>query len=58
MMGTLLEKCDRKPKTVVVTLVDADQEYDRVSLDLAKDFKMPDPSAYALRSEIVLHGPR
>ena len=55
------EKCDRKPETVVVTLVEADQErdheYDRVSLDLAKDFKMADPSAYALRSEIVLHGP-
>ena len=55
------EKCDRKPGTVVVTLVEADQErdqeYDRVSLDLAKDFKMADPSAYALRAEILLHGP-
>ena len=54
------EKCDRKPGTVVVTLVEADQErdreYDRVSLDLAKNFKMADPSAYALRSEILLHG--
>ena len=54
------EKCDRKPKTVVVTLLKADQEgdheYDRVSLDLDKDFKMADPSAYALRSEILLHG--
>jgi hypothetical protein len=50
------EKCDRKPETVVVTLMEADQEYDRVSLDLAKDFKMADPSAYALRSEILLHG--
>ena len=55
------EKCDRKPETVVVTLMESDQEreheYDRVSLDLAKDFKMADPSAYALRSEILLHGP-
>jgi hypothetical protein len=55
------EKCDRKPKTVVVTLLKAgqerDHEYDRVSLDLAKDFKMADPSAYALRSEILLYGP-
>jgi hypothetical protein len=51
------EKCDRKPGTVVVTLMESDQEYDRVSLDLAKDFKMADPSAYALRSEILLHGP-
>ena len=49
------EKCDRKPKTVIVTLMEDDQEYDRVSLDLAKDFKMADPSAYALRSEILLH---
>jgi hypothetical protein len=61
LIGTLLEKCDRKPKTVVVTLVEADQEgdheYDRVSLDLARDFKMADPSAYALRSEILLYGP-
>ena len=51
------EKCDRRPKTVVVTLVEADQVVDRVSLDLAKDFTMADPSAYALRSEILLHGP-
>lgn len=55
------EKCGRKPETVVVTLEEADQdrdhEYDRVSLDLAKDFKIADPSAYALRSEILLHGP-
>jgi hypothetical protein len=40
-----------------VTLIGADQEYDRVSLDLAKDFTMTDPSAYTLRSEIVLHVP-
>jgi hypothetical protein len=51
------ERCDRKPETVVVTLIEADQEYDRVSLDLAKDFKMADPSAYAPRSKILLHGP-
>ena len=61
LIGTLLEKCDRKPKTVVVTLVEADQEgereYDRVSLDLARNFTMADPSAYALRSAILLHGP-
>jgi hypothetical protein len=54
------EKCDRKPETVVVTMVEADQErdheYDRVSLDLARDFKMADPSAYALRSELLLRG--
>lgn len=51
------EKCDRKPEIVVVTLIEADHEYDRVSLDLSKDFKMADPSAYAPRSKILLHGP-
>jgi hypothetical protein len=49
-------KCGRKPKTVLVTLIDADHEYDRVSLDLAKDFTMTDPSAYTVRSGILLHG--
>jgi hypothetical protein len=55
----LFEKCDRKPKSVVVALVakDSDQEYDRVSLTLARDFEMADASAYALRSEVVLKGP-
>jgi hypothetical protein len=54
----LREKCDRKPETVVITLVGGDpsQEYDRVSLALRKDFKMADPTAYTLRSEIVLNG--
>ena len=33
------EKCTRKPKSVVVSLIANDQEYDRVSLDMAKDFK-------------------
>ena len=58
--GSLFEKCDRKPKAVVVTLLGGDQsqEYDRVALDLMKDFKMSDPSAYTLRSEVVLSGAR
>ena len=67
LIGSLREKCDRKPKTVVITLLESDQEYDRVSLDLAKDFKMIDPTlytytsataGYTLRSEVVLNGPR
>ncbi len=58
LMGSLREKCDRKPKTVVITLVEDDQELDRVSLDFAKDFRMADPTAYALRSEAVLNGSR
>jgi hypothetical protein len=57
LIGSLREKCNRRPKTVIVTLVKADQEYDRVSLDLAKDFKMADSSSYALLSEILLHRP-
>jgi hypothetical protein len=57
LFGSVLEKCERKPKTVFVTLREADKEDDRVSLDLAKDFRMVDTSAYALRSEILLQGP-
>ena len=52
------EKSARKPKTVVVSLIANDQEYDRVSLDMAKDFKKIEPSTYALRSEILLQGPQ
>ena len=51
------EKCKRKPKTIVVSLRDHDQEYDRHSLDMAKDFKKIELSVYVLRSEILLHGP-
>jgi hypothetical protein len=60
LVGSLGEKCDRKPEIVVVTLVGSDpsQEYDRVSLDLHRDFTMSDPAAYSLRSEIVLNGPQ
>lgn len=58
LLSNLQAKCNRKPKTVVVTLVENDQEYDRLSLDLAKDFKLADASAYTLRSEVVLTGPR
>ena len=60
LLGSLREKCDRKPETVVVTLSGSNppQEYDHVSLDLTKDFKMADPGADTLRSEIVLNGPQ
>ena len=57
LMG-LGEKCDRKPKTVVITLIEGDEEYDRVSLDFAKDFQIADPTAYTLRSKLVLNGPQ
>jgi hypothetical protein len=60
VVNGLLEKCGRRPKTVIVTLVGSDEghEYDRVSLDFAKDFRMSDPTAYALRAELVLNGTR
>ena len=49
------EKCDRKPKTVVISLIANDQEYDRISLDMVKDFEKIERSVYALRSQILLH---
>ena len=52
------EKCTRKPKIVVVSLIANDQEYDHVSLDMAKDFQKIELSTYTLRSEILLHGPQ
>jgi hypothetical protein len=39
-------------------LLENDQESDQVFLDFAKNFKMTDASAYTLRSEVVLNGPR
>ena len=54
----LPKRCGRKPKTVVITLLENDQESDQVFLDFAKNFKMVDASAYSLRSEVVLNGPR
>jgi hypothetical protein len=60
-------RCGRKPKTVVITLLPNDQQsgqqsdnafLDQVFLDFAKNFKLSDTSAYALRSEVVLNGPR
>ena|SRR5437016_5292507 len=57
VVNGLMEKCSRRPKTVIVKLVEGDHEYDNVSLDFAKDFKMADSSAYTLRSELVLNRP-
>lgn len=54
----LPKRCGRKPKTVVITLLENDRESDQVFLDFAKNFKMADASAYTLRSELVLKGPR
>jgi hypothetical protein len=56
LLRNLPEKCDRKPRAVNVTLMEGDQESKSLSLDLVRDFKLADPSAYALRSELVLEG--
>jgi hypothetical protein len=58
ILTNLPKRCGRKPKTVVITLLENDQESDQVFLDFAKNFKMADASAYTLRSELVLNGPR
>jgi len=48
-------RCGRKPKTVVITLLENDQQTEQVFLDFAKNFKLADPTAYALRSPVVLN---
>ena len=48
-------RCGRKPKTVIITLLENDQQTDQVFLDFAKNFKLADPSAYALRAQVVLN---
>ena len=52
-------KCGRKPITVIVTLLDSEgkREYDRISFNFAKDFKMIDSSTYVLKSNVLLKGP-
>ena len=56
MFTNLPKRCGRKPKTVVVTLLEKDHQADQVFLDFTKSFKMTDASAYGLRSEVVLNG--
>jgi hypothetical protein len=43
---------------VNLTLVEDGQEFDPLLLDFARDFKLVDASAYALRSELVLNRKR
>lgn len=58
LVGGLLEKCDRRPEMVVVTLLGGDslREYERVVLKLHDDFREMPPGTYALKSEISLKG--
>lgn len=53
-------KCGRRQKTVIVTLTTGDQgrQYDSVSLDFVKDFKMTDSGTYTPRSPVQLDGSR
>jgi hypothetical protein len=55
VVNGLLEKCNRKPKTVIVTLLQGDEEHDSKTLNLVKDFDSPFPDAYTLRSPLVLN---
>jgi hypothetical protein len=54
VVNGLFEKCNRKPKTVIVRLLQGDEERDSKTLDLVKDFDSPFPDAYTLRSPLVL----
>ena len=58
IFANLPKRCSRKPKTVILTLLEGDQESDQVFLDFAKHFRMADASAYTLCSEVVLNGLR
>jgi hypothetical protein len=59
------EKCGRKPISIHVLLMRADptkegpvKEYDRVVLDLARDFTMVDSDTYELKQKAILKGPQ
>jgi hypothetical protein len=54
LLANLPARCGRKPQSVIVSLVVADQERDSVSLKFPADFDQPDPSDYLVRFEVVL----
>jgi len=56
LVGSLAEKCNREPESVVISLLRGDQEYDRVSLKIKEDFTRPYESAYVSKTKIVLRG--
>ena len=55
IFANLPTRCGRRPKTVIVTLLENDQQADQVFLDFARNFQLADPSAYTLRSKLVLN---
>jgi|SRR5215831_7197891 len=58
IFSNLPKRCSRKPRAIVITLLESDQASDEVDLAFPRDFQMEDASAYTLRSELVLKGPR
>ena len=54
LLRNLKPKCDRKPRTVTITLLEGDEEQNEITLDFAHAFQMTDFSAYAPKSEVVL----
>ena len=54
LFSNLPRRCSRRPQNIVITLLQGEQKSDEVFLDFAKNFRMSDPSAYTLRSELVL----
>jgi hypothetical protein len=54
VVNGLFEKCNRKPKTVIVRLLQGDEQHDSKTLDILKDFESPFPNAYTLRLPLVL----
>jgi hypothetical protein len=59
-LGSVGEKCDRKPETVIVILAGSDpaHEYMRVTLDVPSDFEKTDSTTYTVRSAVILKGPK
>ena len=58
IFSNLPKRCGRKPKAVLITLLENDQESDKTYLAFPRDFRMEDASAYTLRSQLVLKGLR
>ena len=58
LLTNLKPKCDRKPNTVVITLLTGDTEKSQMTLDFPRDFTMIDASAYTPRSEVVIKDTR
>lgn len=57
-LSSVRTKCDRKPQTLVIRLINGDREYDHVSLDFAKDFQRDESGVYIPRSQVVLNPPQ